>query len=469
MIIKTIFVTIFQGVEFRNLVRSDVCKLLAASPNIRLIFFTNSEVKKKYYASEFNGPNIVYEVIENYRPTSPLNGIFWFLKFNLIKTKTIDIKREQQLRREKKYFKHFLKLVFNRLFARKFFRRIARFADWRLVRDDFFAPYFKKYQPRLVLAAHLFSDMEGALVRQAKKMGVPTVGVINSWDKLTARCMIRILPDKLMVHNRLVKEDAAKYADMASADILVTGLPHFDFYINEGRTPKEDFFGKNGLKPEEKIILFCPAGTVKDLEAHAKSEKFYSQYSDPDTETIALLDGLIASGELGDNLRLVVRFPPNDNVNISGGYKTKVVFQTPGRRFTLDRGQDWDMNRDDFKELADTLYYSSVVLTYPSTMVIDAAAFKKPVINLDIDFPNTPRNFLTWFYEVDHYQPVLKTKAAPVVKTKAEMAEWIKKFLKDPEINKKEREELVKLECEPFDGRAGQRVADFVLAQINHV
>lgn len=463
---KTVFITVFQGVEFRNIIRTDIYKILVDS-GVRLVLFTNSAVKRNYYQQEFNAPNIIYEVVENYQSFG-LNRFFSALKFNLINTKTIDLKRAQDLNRDDGYFRYWFKFIFNRLFARRVFRRLVRYLDWRLVKDDFFSPYFEKYNPSLVLLAHLFGDIEVSFLRSARCRGVYTLGLINSWDKLTARCMMRFQPDSMIVHNEIMKSEAEKYADIPSKNIFVSGLPHFDFYVNSRRSERERFFNKVGLEPHERIILFCPAGTSKDLVDYLSKNKLPLHVSDPDTEMIILLDRLLSSGQLSSNLRLIVRFPPNDNVAVKENYpyKTKIIFQMPGRRFSLKRGQDWDMNENDFQELADTLYYSSVVISYPSTIVIDAAVFNRPIININIDFPNTPRGFLTWFYDVTHYQPVLRSGAVKLVNTEAELLEWLRFYLANPSADDQGRRRLVKWECGHLDGRAGKRVADLILSKI---
>lgn len=424
---RTIFISIFQGIEARNILRTDIYRELTKKPDVRLVLFTNSETKKEYYQKEFSGPNVVYEIIEDYR-NSRLGRFFDKLKFRLVYTNTTKIKRGRS--------------TINWLIARSPFRKIARFLDWHLVQDRFFAPYFEKYQPSVVLMAHLFGGIEIAMLREARRRGITTVGLINSWDKITARCMIRLLPDWMIVHNNLIKADTVRYVDMPESRIKTVGLPHFDFYLTQLRTPKEGFFQKWGLDPEKRIILYFPVGRTR---------------SSFDRATIALLDDLIVSGELPENLQLMVRFPPNDDVEPEKGYKSKIVFQLPGHRFSMKRGTDWDMNFDDFQTLADTIFHSSLVITYPSTTVIDTAVFDKPIINLRLH----PED--DWFYQVDHYQPVLKTGGVRIVKSRNELVAWINKYLENSSLDKEGRVKIVKDECWRLDGQSGRRVADFIL------
>lgn len=447
---KTIFITIFQGVEARNILRTDIYRKLAETPNVKLVLFVNNQIKKEYYEKEFNGPNVVYEVVENYVATG-LQKLFGAAKFNLINTSTIDIKRKLAFRSDKSYVKFLYRYVFNRVFARRFFRRIIRWLDWHLISEGFFSPYFDKHQPSLVFLAHLFGGVETAMLREARRRKIVTVGLINSWDKITARAMIRILPDWLVVHNNLVKNDAINYVDMPARRIITVGVPHFDYYLNKKITPAGEFYKKWGLSRGKKIILCLPVGRTD---------------SDDDWDMLEIFDELISGGRLNFPCQMIVRFPPNDEVVVSKNYKNRFVFQIPGRRFSSKRGTDWDMNFDDFNSLADTLYYSDVVVSYASTMMIDAAIFDKPVINVKFEWRYHSRNFVSWVYKIAHYQSVLKTGGVRLANNQNELVEWLNNYLADPSLDRKGRKLLVEEQCWKLDGQAGERVANFVLSQI---
>ncbi len=443
--IKTIFITIFQGVEARNILRTDIYRELAKRPDIRLVLFTTSQAKKEYYEKEFHGPNIVYEVVEDYA-AGGLQRFFGAVKFNLINTATIDVKRRLSFQSDKSYLKFVWRFLFNRVFAHRPVRKLVRWLDWRLVSDRFFSPYFEKYQPSAVFMAHLFGGVETAMLREARHRGIATIGLINSWDKVTARAMIRLLPDELIVHNDLVKKDALDHTDMPEDRIFVSGIPYFDYYFQTERSTREEFCKKFGIDPKDRIILYTPVGRTN---------------SSGDAATISMLDRLLTTGQLSEGLRVIVRFPPNDEVELPTGFKSKFIFQRPGKRFSAKRGTDWDMNFEDLRDLADTLYHCDLAIGYSSTTAIDVAVFDKPIINIDFDLPGVPS--IRWVYQVSHYQPVLKTGAVRLVRSEAELVGWVKKYLADPSLDRAERKRLVLEQCANLDGQAGKRVAKFLL------
>jgi len=66
---KTIFITLFQGVEAKNILRTDIYKTLLDQPEVRLVFLVNNSHKAEYFQKEFNHPRVAYQYISNYQPS----------------------------------------------------------------------------------------------------------------------------------------------------------------------------------------------------------------------------------------------------------------------------------------------------------------------------------------------------------------------------------------------------------------
>jgi len=449
---KTIFIPIFQGVEARNILRTDIFNVLKNQKNLRIILFVPSEEKKQYFKKEFPGDNIIFEVFNNYKKSS-FYRLFTFFKFILINTGTLDELRKIKLSKDKNYILYYLKFIFNRIFSCKFFRNIIRWLDWVLVKDNNYIEYFKKYKPDLIFPAHLFGDEELSMLRQAKKLKVKSIGLINSWDKLTSRCMIRLLPDKMIVHNEIMKQDAINFADMKASNIEVVGIPHYDIFVNQKPTLKKDFFKQAGININKRLVLICPLGKY---------------YSDVDVEMINIISDFQAKKIISEDLQIMVRFPPNDIVdreNIKN--KDKLIFIEPGTRFSLgaSRRVDWDMNNKDIQFLLDSLFYMSLMISHVSTLSIDAAVFNKPVINYclppegKISYFRDPR----WTYKLTHYQSIINSKGIRIAKSKEELLDLINNYLENPSLDSENRKKIVKEQCWKLDGKAGERTANFIL------
>lgn len=455
--LKIIFITIFQGVEAKNILRTDIFRELIAHENIGLVFFIRTREKADFYQKQFGHPRVFYEVV------SKIEQNFWqhswgSLKFKLINTATIDWRRRLAFEVHKSRFKFWVGWLLNRLLAHRFIRKIYRSLDVFLIKDPTFEVFFDKYKPVAVISAHPFDDIEASLLREAKRRKVKTFGLANSWDKITGRCAIRVLPDKLIVYNNLVKKDAIQQADFIKKDIFVSGVPHYDQHINQKKINREDFLKKIGGDPKKKVIFYAPL-----------AKRFISSR----WLMIDYLQSLIDTG-LIKNSQLLVRFQPNDFVEDDEILKRKnIIFDIPGIRFSqhmpIGAGIDWDLSPQDIEMLTNSLYHCDVLVSYASSLCIDAAIFNKPIININFELaePLSVYRSPTELYKMTHYVNALKTGAIKLVNDKQEMVFWINKYLENPELDGDNRKKLREEQCYILDGKAGKRTADFITSNLD--
>ena len=420
------------------------------NPDVRIVFFVDSPERAAYYQKEFSNSRVIYEAV----PAKKIRGLdktFSNLQFLLLRTATTNLRRQMALEIHGNYFKYSAGLLFNWLFARRAVRNIIRALDYLLVKDETFAPYFIKYKPEKVFLAHLFDDSQVHLLREAKRRGVKNIGFINSWDKLTARHSMRLLPDKLIVFNNIVKKEAMDYADMNERDIVVAGIPHYDWHVNHRPLSREVFCQNKKLNPKKKFIVYAPMGKA---------------FSDSDWDIIDMLREETQKGSI-NNAELFVRFQPNDFINEEELKKRPdLKYDAPGIRFSRERGVNWDMSFEDIKGLTDTLANADLFVCYASSMSIDAAVFNKPVINIDFELQDkkllskTP----TFFYKTEHYGRVVKSGAACYPKSRQELVDRINKYLQNPQFKQDERRRLVEEQCWKLDGKTGERIANYILS-----
>lgn len=474
---KTIFITLFQGVEAKNILRTDIYKTLIDNPEARIVFFVWTKERADYYKKEFSHPRVFYEVVPQIKPRG-FDAIFSLLKFKLLKTETSDLRRKMAFELNKNILWYGWNWLVNRILAHRWIRKVVRWLDYQLARTNFFGEYFEKYNPNLVFCAHLFDDLESHLLREARRRAVPVIGFVNSWDKLTARNIMRLVPEKLIVFNELVKEEALKHADMSADDIVISGIPQYDWHINHTPLSRDAFFGKKGLDPSKKLIVYAPMGKA---------------FSNSDWDIIDLLHSVIESEEIGTHpvrssppqggrshspkaratshgTQLFVRFPPNDFID-DHELQTRpwLKYDYPGVRFSTQRGINWDMSFDDIVGLTDTLANADLFICYASSMSVDAALLDVPVINIDFEVKDqeTLSKSPTHFYAMTHYAKAVATGGIRYPKSKEEFLRDINDYLNDPSRDKEKRAQLVKEQCWKTDGQSGKRIADYILGMLN--
>jgi hypothetical protein len=329
---------------------------------------------------------------------------------------------------------------------------VVRFLDYHLVRNNTYASYFERYQPNAVFFAHLFDELEIHMLREAKRRGVKTIGFVNSWDKATARCIWRLLPDKAIVFNDIVKQEMIVYNEMKEKDVFVSGLPQYDSYFTDTPyTSREEFFRKLHIDPKKKLIVYAPLGR---------------SFGGSDWDIIDLLYRLQGEGKFGQDAAILVRFQPNDFLDEAELKKRpNLIYDYPGVRFSATRGVDWDMNAEHLAHLRNTLHHMSLLVCYASSVSIDAAVFDKPIININFETRKADsfEESSTKYYSFAHYKKALHTGGIRLVQSEEELVSWVRQYLTDPSIDREGRKRLVAEQCQFTDGRSGERIGKFVL------
>lgn len=446
----------FEGVEAKNILRTAVIRTLLNDPEARVVLLMKNQERVERYQKEFNEPRLLYQVVPEYHrgPISSLDKMFSNLKFFLLRTDTTALLRRIAFEENGGYVTYYGGGILKFIFARSFVRTIARFLDFLLVRSDRYAKYFDTYNPQLVLLAHLFEEPEIHLLREAKRRGVTSIGFVNSWDKITARCIMRLLPDKAVVFNEMNKRQLMEHDEMRAEDIAVAGIPQYDYYTAPNHSSREAFCGRLGIDPRHKLIVYAPIG---------------SKFSTSDWDMIDYFDDLMKRGTFGERVSLLVRFQPNDFLDERElSKRSHLLYDYPGKRFASKRGVDWDMDEADLTHLKDTLSFINVLICYASSLSVDAAMFDKPVININFEITKSdlPSKSPTKFYQMTHYKEALRTGGIRLVHDKEELIAWTKRYLADPALDHEGRARLVREQCGNTDGNAGVRIGEFILSNL---
>jgi len=449
---KTIFISIFQGVEAKNILRTTILDTLLKDDRLHIVLFTDSKDRADYYQKEFQNDRLIYEVVV-VRPSFWIDRFLSKLKFTLLRTETTTLERMMVREEGRNWLSHWIGRGVNFLFARSAVRRIVRYLDFFLVVEHTYAKYFDQYAPDLVFLAFLFDEKEVHMLREAKKRGVKSVGLINSWDHVTSRCMLRLFPDALIVYNNLVKEELVRHHDADSARIYIGGIAQYDEYATYVPKSRDAFFDDIHADSKKKLMVYASMGKA---------------FSSSEWTVIDMLYGLNALGAFGDDVQILVRFQPNDFVDKEElELRPHLLFDYPGTRFTKTRGVgvDWDMSKKEVRHLADTLYHADLLVSYASSISIDAALFDTPVINIGFTAGKFEilRESPMQYYRTEHYKKAVATGGIRLVASVSEFCAWVKKYLEDPLLDSAGRAKLVETQCVFTDGKSGERIGRFLL------
>ncbi len=435
---KTIFITSFHGLISRNILATPVLGRLLARSDVGVILLV-PEPKKLFFASEFLHPRIyISGVAESVTRSDRFSR---YLAFSLVKTRSLAIKRKTELRGSGAWLAALLG-------GRAGAMAAARWLDRRFTPRDRFGPVLDRYRPNLVFAADVQNENDVRLMHEARDRGIPVVGMVRSWDNLAAKGMIRITPDALIVNNEIIRDEAVRYSAIPAEKIRVVGIPHYDRYLTEPRSSREEFFRRISGDPSKRLILYAPTGDR------------YLGENTVDREVIELIVAAMPS-----DCQLLVRLPPMDAVSgVPKEGKGRLIFDRPRASFLDVRNTELTAEAD--RHLADTLSYADLVIAGPSTMAVDAAFFNKPVILVGFDGKRERPYYesVARYFDYEHWQPVLSSGGVRLVRNAGEFQDWIQRYLADSEIDASGRRAIALAQCWRLDAASSQRLADILLS-----
>jgi len=110
--------------------------------------------------------------------------------------------------------------------------------------------------------------VEADYLRAARSLRIPTIGYLNSWDNLTSKGTIHVLPDVYVVWNDALAQEAVEIHDVPRDLIRITGAAHLDrFFELEPTTTREEICRRMGAAPELPYVVYlCSSRTLISTE-----------------------------------------------------------------------------------------------------------------------------------------------------------------------------------------------------------
>lgn len=337
----------------------------------------------------------------------------------------------------------------------RFFRSVLKRCVSPFFDSSIYDALLAELAPDLVFVTSTYAVDDIRLLRAARLRRIRTLGMIKSWDNLTSKDLLIEEPDRLIVHNQVVADEAVALHGYKREQISTTGVPQFDWYADPSFTfPRGEFFSDLQLDPKKKLITYTAMG--RWLVRHER-------------DIIALLYDMIKSPEFARDTQLLVRMHPAypDAKEALQKDFPGLAVDVPGRPAEKEGWKaDWRFSTDDVRQLASTLRWSDVILNCGSTMMLDAACFDTPIIGIAFDGERTERSY--WrssarLFEREHCKNVVKTGGVRVVCDRKELTEALEAYLADPTLDREGRARLVKEQSGTL-GEASRKLGEVVLS-----
>ena len=259
--------------------------------------------------------------------------------------------------------------------------------------------------------------------------------------------------DAYIVWNDQVKEELQTfYPHTRETPVYVAGAPQFDLFRQERFfQTREEFCADQGLDPQIPIIVYA-VGSPNFLNEPPGAVNLAKRISDG---ALGLVQMLVRPHPIHDNSEMKALFSQY------GPLVKLQVFKNAGKRIN-ERLQD----EEQVIEWINTFRHADVVVNLSSTVVIDAAIFDTPVVNLDFD-PQPSRGDDQLIKEINHewthFKPVAESGGVWLVNDFEELVTAVRTYLKHPELHREQRRWIVEYVCGYADGKCGERMADAIL------
>lgn len=450
---------VWRGIITRNFLRTDVFKILKQS-GCRIVILT-LEPENGDFVEEFAGDNIVIEKLSRHRSSLPevlIGGLADRIYRNRVDNETLRIIDLWRIKQQG--LTGFLRVrVAGALVGRS--QRLMNFLERIYIsrfNDAYYAGLFEKYQPDLYFSVDPYSEIP--LLRRCLKNRIPVIAMIRSWDNLTNQGKLPLKFPKIIVWNEIMRDELVHFHGYSPDQIYLSGVPQFDLYHDYEPTDRREFFENIGGASERKLITYA---TVPPL------------ISPKEEDILERLCESIIKGEFAYPVKLLVRMHPKDDETRYRKLERyldsdSIVFEYAARKFGESPDQ-WSQTGDDIRHYADTLLYSDVIINVASTVSIEAAIFDTPVVNVVYDgyqnrdyYESATRN-----YDFIHYRNIMKTRGVRLARSHEELVGYINQYLRDPSLDREGRRKIVEQQCYKLDGTAGERIARYILQQMDIV
>jgi hypothetical protein len=273
----------------------------------------------------------------------------------------------------------------------------------------------------------------------ARRLGVPAVGYVASWDHTVGKGVLSPHLQRYLVQNRAMQEDLRRYHDIGPERVVVTGWPQTDVFHR--RRPREDYealLRGYRLDPERPLVLVTG-----------------------NTPTNAPYEGRFVERLVGwwreqaaDRVSLLFRPHPRD-----ARWEERFA---AGREHAGSYVQEPSFT--DMEVLATLLQHADVVVTNAGTILLDAVVNDRPAVCVTYDEGAAAGE--TWAEKNvlgEHYRELMASGAFLVAGAFDDVAAGIERSLAQPGELAEARRKATREVVGEVDGRAAERVVDAIV------
>jgi hypothetical protein len=227
--------------------------------------------------------------------------------------------------------------------------------------------YIRKLRPDIVLVSPVvkFGSNQVDFLKSARRQGIPAATCVASWDNLTSKGLLRVVPERVFVWNEIQRREAIELHGMPPERVVATGAQLFDrWFERQPSSSRDDFVRRVGLDPAQPYVLFLGSSPIVAGR--------------PDTE-VPFVTKWIAALRTGDERRrLGIAIRPHpvgsqwEGVDFDQ-FENVVIWPRRSRRPSTP---------EEHADFFDSLAHSAAVVGINTTAMIEAAIVGKSVLTI---------------------------------------------------------------------------------------
>ena len=465
---KTVFIIVQLQFTVRYLLKTDIYKTLNGLGHKIVILSPNGNDNN--FIKEHSLENVSFEKLEIEHYQKYTKKIFYRFfvqvrrltlpaKYNI---STISLKEEFLIERMRK-----LNLK-SRLFYRfciataritrkwRSFSQLLIFLENTLYNKNAHKKLYEKYKPDAIILNDLGTiESSNFIMREAKHYGAKVISLILSWDNLTAKGVGCIKPDFAVAWNPIMSDELQDYHYLKRKNIYIGGIPHFDSYakkLNSVDKINNKFFKNNKV---DKFIYYgtgAPAwftgnvNTIQLLINYIKSNN---------NKKIKLVlrphPAYLARGKYNDELDSIIEIAKDNDSYI---YLNLPDF--------IQRNIGFEFTETDQYLHEYFIRNCKVLITSYSTLMLEAAIFDKPIINIGFDASRSLPKYKTSIISLreTHLQKVLSNGFASDAENEEALSKLLDLHLSKPDRGKNKRNEVFDKYINFNFGTSGKKIAE---------
>lgn len=437
---KTVLITSYHNFTARNVLVAPFFLMLAHEPDVRIVLVVPAG-KAAFYTKTFGGENITVHGVPGRLRRN--DALMKDLASASMRTHSLNLMRKYGIGIERP-------LSQKLLFWMPLFRRFIPFLYSLVIGRRRYADIFETYTPQLIFATDALGPVDSRFLHEARWRGIAKIAMVRSWDNLTTKGPLRVVPDVLVVNNNIMKDQAVREHHMPPERVVPVGIPFHDRYMHGAKHSRDVFMHSIGADIQKKIVLYAATG-----------DRFFKRNTF-DRDMVEILSAL-----LPDTHQLLVRYPPADSVNLEGlQAKKNVLFDRAGIQFS-EKPNVFNKNElgpEDDDHLIDTIFYSDVVIGVTTTLLLDAVLCDRPtiIIGFDIQDRLVRTGSASRVLEYIHMQAFLKSGGVSVTKTPDELRTSLFEYIRNPARDHKGRMRVRTEQGYMYDGHASERLVAVV-------